>query len=125
MNFIKSILLKCRVNGINSHRDREPVPIPMKDCLLSLLNQAYRLGSITKCWEQSSLVAIPRKGDLADPNNYRGISLMSTVLKVLAIIMSKRLNKSLDSRNFFTIEQAGFRKREASVTQAASMIEIL
>ncbi len=33
-------------------------------------------------WLNTSIVPIPKKGDLTQPSNYRGISLMSTAAKI-------------------------------------------
>jgi len=53
-------------------------------------------------------VSIPKKGGLHDMNNYRGISLMSTMLKVLAVILSDCLNTVAKSYCLFSSAQAGF-----------------
>ena len=50
---------------------------------------------------------------------------MTTILKVLTIILSDRLNSLAETHELFCETQAGFRKREECVTQAACVIEIL
>lgn len=97
---------------------------PMGLALVGLINTMWKYGVIPKTWQNSIVVAIPKKGDLADMNNYRGISLMGTVLKVLCSLLSTRLNEELETRHLFTPEQAGFRKREECTAQAAALLEI-
>ena len=110
-------------------RDRgETVVIPsfpMSSCLLQLLNKAFSIPSIPSNWKESVVVSIPKDGDLADPGNYRGISLMSCTLKVLMVALSQRINSALEERQLFHPSQAGFRKLEEAVTQAACVLEIL
>ncbi len=48
---------------------------------------------------------------------------MSTVLKVLLTIVSKRLNREFEINNLFSPAQAGFRTREECSTQVACLYE--
>ncbi|CAN0448214.1 unnamed protein product, partial [Pylaiella littoralis] len=97
---------------------------PMAKALLGILNLMWKYQIIPEEWQDSTVVSIPKKGDVADMNNYRGISLMSTVLKVLVMIISTRLNETFEEHNLFSHAQAGFRKKEECVTQAACLLEI-
>ena len=125
MDFIKTALLEKEATDAAARRDRTVPPTVMTDCIRTLLNLTFQTGSIPTQWESSALIPIPKKGDLADPNNYRGISLMATILKVLTIIISARLNTHGETKDLFSVAQAGFRRREECVTQAACLIEIL
>jgi len=100
-------------------------PTPMTDALELLLNFAYAKGMVAEAWAESLVVSIPKKGDLADMNNYRGISLMATVLKVVCVILSTRINVAAEERGLFSRAQAGFRQREECVTQVACVVEII
>jgi sorting nexin-29 len=42
-------------------------------------------------WKESTVVPIYKKGDKTDCNNYRGISLLSTMYKILFNILLSRL----------------------------------
>ena len=42
-------------------------------------------------WKESIIIPIHSKGDKADCNNYRGISLLPTTYKILSIILLSRL----------------------------------
>ncbi|OMJ11323.1 hypothetical protein AYI69_g9875, partial [Smittium culicis] len=42
----------------------------------------YDTGDIPQCLETSVVVPVPKKGDLKDPDNYRGISLIPTPEKL-------------------------------------------
>ena len=102
-----------------------PPPTPMTDALGALLNFAYEKGVVAQAWAESLVVSIPKKGDLADMNNYRGISLMATVLKVACVILSTRINEVAEERGLFSRAQAGFRRREECVTQVACVVEVI
>ena len=98
----------------------------MTDSLTLLINLAYAKGMVAEAWAESNWwCRIPKKGDLADMNNYRGISLMATVLKVVCVILSTRINAAAEERGLFSRAQAGFRQREECVTQVACVVEII
>jgi len=42
-------------------------------------------------WKEMIAVSIYKKGDKADPSNYRGISLLSTMYKILSNILLSSL----------------------------------
>jgi hypothetical protein len=73
----------------------------------------------------SVVVSLAKKGDLTEHNNYRGISLMSTTLKILCVILVDRINTSAEAAHRFSPSQAGFRRLEEAVTQAACLVEAL
>jgi hypothetical protein len=105
--------------------DFPPPPTPMTDNICRILNYAFEHGEIPPAWEESVVLSLPKDGDLADCANYRGISLMSTTLKILTVILAGRISKAGEDRDLFSPTQAGFRKLEECVTQAACIIDIL
>lgn len=90
----------------------------------SMINFMFKHGVIPGAWCQSVVVAIPKKGDPTDMNNYRGISLMGSVLKLLMIVISGRLNEAMEAGGLFSQSQAGFRKSEECITQVACLVEL-
>ena len=89
-----------------------------KSCLPVALNSV-----VTKLWN-SAEVPIPKKGDLSGPDNYRSISLIQVVLKIISKIATARLNFILERDEVLMKEQAGFRNREECVTQANAQYEV-
>lgn len=90
----------------------------------SMLNFMFSQSVIPEAWCNSVVVAIPKKGDPTDMNNYRGISLMGTALKLLMIILSGRLNAAMEAGGLFSPAQAGFRTSEEGITQVACLLEL-
>jgi hypothetical protein len=43
-------------------------------------------------WKESIIVPVHKKGDKTDCSNYRGISLLSTLYKILSNILLSRLS---------------------------------
>ena len=59
-------------------------------------------------WDTGRLVILPKKGDLSRPGNYRGIMLLETAYKILAIIMHNRLQPLVGQLDHEA--QCGFRQ---------------
>ena len=72
-----------------------------------LLNGCMQEGRIPKEWRMGLIVPIwKRKGVVHDPGKYRGITLLSQVLKVFERVLNARIRIEGD----FGEEQQGFRK---------------
>jgi exonuclease III len=93
--------------------------------LCALVNMQYAAGVLANGFQCASIVSIPKKGDLTDPNNYRGIALMAAALKVLTSAFNARLVELCETRGIFCDAQAGFRHREECPTQVAALVEIV
>lgn len=105
--------------------DRAENNCPMTQCIVNILNHSFTQGIIPSEWTNSILVPVEKKGDMADPSNYRGISLMPSILKVLLMILNKRIQEYMEDNNLYSKEQAGFWTKEESTLQAACVIDIL
>ena len=97
---------------------------PLGEVLLSLLNGMFDHGVIPDRWTEAMVVSIPKKGDLTLCDNYRGISLMDCGLKLMCIIVAKRLAKVFDVGEILIREQAGFRRKEETMSQVCALVEI-
>ena len=68
----------------------------LDDIVLGFANQAYTEGSIPERWKTLVIVIVPKKGDLTKPDNYRGISFISLVMKLYNRMIMNRLRPVLD-----------------------------
>ena len=66
-------------------------------------------------WELGVLVKMPKKGDLADCNNYGDIALTSVIMKIYSMLILKRLERKIDEK--LRDEQAGFKKGRSCTDQ--------
>ena len=57
---------------------------------------------------------VPKKGDLNDANNYRGITLTSIFSKIFSILLEKRLSNWAEANEKLTDFQFGFRKNKST-----------
>ncbi|GFR77513.1 reverse transcriptase SR3-right [Elysia marginata] len=70
-------------------------------------------------WREGIIIKLPKKGDLSNCNNYRGIMLLSVPGKVLNRIILKRLKEAVDP--LLRDQPAGFRKNRSCADQIASL----
>jgi hypothetical protein len=73
----------------------------------------------------SCLVSVFKKGDPTDTNNYRGISLIDSLGKILITLLTTRLQQTLEDQNILIKGQSGFRSGEEAVAQALALYEII
>ena len=72
--------------------------------MLHILKQGGEVPS----WTLSILVPIFKKGDMDDPSNYKGISLISSLAKFFYSIMNKRLFEYSIKKGILHPSQLGF-----------------
>ena len=78
--------------------------------LLKLFNFVLKTGIMPTNWCVSLISPIPKgKGSKNDPNNYRGISLISCIGKLFTALINDRITKFAEINNIIGEEQAGFR----------------
>ena len=77
------------------------------EMLQYLIGKIWDTDEIPIGWKEGYLVKIPKKGDLQECKNYRGIMRLSVPGKVLNRIILERQENEVD--NILRDHQAGFR----------------
>ena len=90
-----------------------------KDYLLTIFNEIWNNETLPQEWRNGIIVKLPKKGDLGDCNNWRGITLLSSVGKFFCTILLKEVDSILQE------EQAGFRPGRSCCDQIFVLISIL
>ena len=65
--------------------------------LTTLYTDIWQQKELPNNWKYSRLKALYKKGKPSDPNNYRGLSISSTQLKILCVIILRRLENWYES----------------------------
>ena len=78
--------------------------------LTKLFSKLYDTSYFPLDWCKSVIIPLFKKGEDSDPDNYRGISLLSVVSKVFTVILNKRLYSWAENEEKISKEQAGFCK---------------
>jgi hypothetical protein len=95
----------------------------MNKILAHLCNMIWRTGEVPRDWRDGIIIPLPKKGNLSDCNNWRGITLLSIPGKVLASIILRRIQGAVDS--VLRQQQAGFRKGRSCSEQIFILRQIV
>ena len=79
----------------------------MLSAIAALFNKCLEEGKVPESWENAMIILLHKKGDITKLENYRPISLLSTLYKLYMKIIAKRNTNKLDF--YQPVEQAGFR----------------
>ena len=78
---------------------------------LKLFNRIMQEGSVPEEWLVGMILPLYKnKGDRADPNNYRGITLLSCFGKLFTAVLNDRLYKFCEDNDILKELQGGFRQ---------------
>ena len=87
--------------------------------LQGLFLKIWNEEEFPKEWREGHLVKLPKKGDLSNCNNYRGITLLSIPGKVFNRVLLERMKDAIDDH--LREQQAGFRKGRSCTDQIATL----
>ncbi len=76
-------------------------------------------------WEIRLLSILPKKGDLSNPGNYRGIMMLEVAYKVVANILLTRLKPMKESVQLDHECQHGFRKMRGCVDYIFTLNQLI
>jgi hypothetical protein len=97
----------------------------IKTPLLHILNI-----SITKCyvpeeWKMAKVIPIFKKGKTEDCGNYRPISLLPTISKLIEKIVAKQVINYMETHKLITSEQFGFRAKHETSHAVLKSLDIM
>ena len=87
--------------------------------LYPLFKRIWEEEQIPADWKEGLINKLPKKGDLSNCSNYRGLTLLSVAGKVLNRVILDRMMDAVDHQ--LRDQQAGFRKNRSCVDQIATL----
>ena len=85
--------------------------------------KVWRHEQIPRDWNRGLIIKLPKKGNLKECKNWRGITLLSIVAKILGKIIIDRIRDGVDCR--LRKEQAGYRKGRGTTEQVFILRNII
>ena len=111
--------------------DKFPAII-LKECKEQLTKPLYIIwrsslntGQIPSVYLQQTIVPIFKKGSKSNPENYRPVSLTSHIIKLFERVLRTKLVKYIESNNFLSPDQHGFRSGKSCLTQLLNHFELI
>ena len=96
------------------------------ELIVKLFNLILRTGHVPYEWGVGIIVPIyKKKGSKFDPNNYRGITLLSCLGKLFTMCLNVRLTKFLSDQSIIGEEQAAFREQYSTIDHVFVLNELI
>ena len=111
--------VKRLLNQLDVGKASGPDNIParvLKECshelaspLTSLFALCFRKGVQPEAWKSARVVPVYKKGSLSNPKNYRPVSLLPIISKVMERIVNCQIVNHLEKHHLLSTKQYGFR----------------
>ena len=95
----------------------------ISESLTYLINRSLGTGKVPSDWKKARVTTIFKKGKKSDPGNYRPISILPVLSKVLERLVHTQLYEYFSNNNFLTSCQSGFRKGHSTETGLLRLTE--
>ena len=79
---------------------------------VKVINHLFICEEFPKTWTEGFISVLYKKGDMFNPNNYRGLTISNGLGKVVTKIMNRRLIKWLENEGLIATEQIGFKPKQ-------------
>ena len=97
---------------------------PITESITYLSNLSIRTSKFPSDWKNAVVTPIfKRRGRKSDPSNYRPVSLLPSLGKVMDAIQSEHLLSYLNSNHLLNKHQFGFLPRRSTVTQLVYVVD--
>jgi hypothetical protein len=93
--------------------------------IIDLINETIRIGEFPDALKIARVIPLFKKGDANNPSNYRPISLLPVLSKVLEKIINKQLTKKLDDLHLIDDNQYGFRPGHSTEDAVIKFIDTI
>jgi len=98
-------------------------PYISADILLPLFQDIWQKETFPKESKEGIIIKVPKKGDLSQCRNWRGVTLLAVISKIFNKILLERIKNSLEIG--LRKEQAGFRHNRSCIDQINTLRVII
>ena len=101
-------------------------PPTVVELIVKLFNLILRTGHVPHDWSVGLIVPIyKKKGSQSDPNNYRGVTLLSCLGKLFTMCINVRLTSYVTNQGIIGEEQAAFRESYSTMDHVFVLNELI
>lgn len=121
------------INGLNSKKASGPDNIPVifvkthfnifSLLLADIFNEMIETGVFPQCLKVAKVIPVYKSGDTKDPSNYRPISCLSVLDKIIEKLLVTRIMDYANHRNIISDHQYGFRQGKSTLSATCDLIE--
>lgn len=91
--------------------------------ITKLLNMSIRLSTFPEIWKCSKASALFKSGDRTNPTNYRPISMLPTLSKILERTVHSQLYEYFNLNNVLSNMQFGLRRKRSTVSALSNLTD--
>ncbi|CAH2236938.1 jg23386 [Pararge aegeria aegeria] len=91
--------------------------------LVHICNLSFNSGTFPNIFKKSIVTPVYKQGDKNIISNYRPISILPAMSKILERIINKQLVKYLESNNLLANNQYGFRKQRSATDAVFDLVD--
>jgi hypothetical protein len=93
--------------------------------LAPLINKVISQSSFPDCLKVARVTPLFKKGSRSDPNNYRPISILPTISKVIEKLMERQMRDFILKNGLISRNQYGFQKEKNTTSAISHLLETL
>lgn len=97
----------------------------ISEVLSNIINVIFKHGTFPSSLKKAKLIPVHKKGDTTDVRNYRPISILSSISKLIEKLFLKRINKYLNKFKLLKPCQFGFRAGSSTNLALLSLTDFL
>ena len=92
--------------------------------IAKVFSACLKVGYFPSAWKTAKTILIPKPGkDSREAKNFRPISLLSCLGKLLERLLANRISKYMEEKKLFTSSQSGFRSNHMTAEQLLRLSE--
>ena len=127
MSEVRRALVKLNVKKSKGEDDIAPFFLSLGAQLIALpithiFNLTITSGEIPSIWKYAQVTPLFKGGDPSILDNYRPISKLCSLAKVLEALVNEQLRTFMDTYNILQSQQSGFRPSHSTVTASSLVV---
>ena len=114
LNYVKELPTSKSVNDIIPLKVYRNIIADIIEPITYIVNLSLQSGVMPDCCKLAKIIPIFKEGDKDDPGNYRPISLLPILGKIIENFANQQLTAFVEDNNILSCQQYGFRKKNST-----------